>query len=123
LIIPESPPGRILQAIRDRQIEVVASWELAEELVEVLRRPRIRRYGIEERDVEDVLFLLAPFLPSVEIEPALRDPRDAPVVAAAIAGRAQAILTGDRDLLDDEELIGWLAERGIQVLTPAAFLE
>lgn len=91
--------------------------------MEVLRRPRIRRYGIGERDVEEVLFLLAPFLPAVVIEIPLRDPEDALVVAAAVQGRAQAIVTGDRDLLTDATLTAWLAERGIRALTPAALVE
>lgn len=93
------------------------------EIAEVLRRPRLRRYGIDERDVGDVLFLLAQFLPSVEMEVPLRDPDDAPVVAAAILGNAQAIVTGDHDLLEDRTVIAWPSERGIEVLTPAALME
>ena len=123
LIFPESNPGLVLQAVRDEGIEVVASWEGAEEIAEVLRRPRVRRYGIAERNVQEVLFLLASFLPSVEMTVPIRDPDDAPVVAAAVTGRAEAIVTGDRDLLEDEELRTWLADRGIALLTPAALLE
>jgi putative PIN family toxin of toxin-antitoxin system len=101
----------------------VASWELAEEIAEVLGRSEIRRYGITQRDVEDVLFLLAPLLPSVDIVSPVRDPDDAPVVSAAIHGRADAVVTGDRDLLADEELRDWFTERGIEVLTPVALLQ
>jgi predicted nucleic acid-binding protein len=53
----------------------------------------------------------------------LRDPHDAPVVSAAVHGNADAIVTGDRDLLEDEHLASWLAEGGTEVLTPAAVLE
>src|SRR5438128_465921 len=111
----------MLDAIRAGKIEAIASWQLAEEIAEVLRRPRLRRYGIEEADVRDVLFLLARSLPSVEMTIQVRDP-DAPVVEAAVAGRAEAIVTGDKDLLSDQDLRTWLAERGVQVLTPAALL-
>ena len=58
----------------------------------------------------------------MELDVAVRDPRDAPVVAAAVAGRAEAIVTGDADLLA-AGLCTWLAERGIEVLTPAELLE
>jgi predicted nucleic acid-binding protein len=70
-----------------------------------------------------VLFVLAPLLPSVEIESPVRDPGDAPVIAAAIRGRADAIVTGDADLLREQDLLAWLAERGVEVLSPAVFLE
>ena len=37
--------------------------------------------------------ILGPLLPDVDIEVEIRDPADAPVVAAAVAGRAEAIVT------------------------------
>lgn len=110
--------------MRRRAIEPVITWELAEELVAVLRRPRIRRYGIGDEDVADVLILLAPFLPSVDVdvEIPIRDPKDVPVVVAALAGRADVIITGDRDLLDARELGAWLRARGVRLVTPAEAL-
>jgi putative PIN family toxin of toxin-antitoxin system len=113
----------VLRAIRDEHLELVASWELAEELLEVLLRPKLRRYGLTEQDVEDVLVLMAPFLPTVEVKVELRGPEDALVVAAALAGGADAIVTGDRDLLEDDALRLWLSERDVEVLTPAQLLE
>jgi putative PIN family toxin of toxin-antitoxin system len=122
LILPDSVPGRVLEAIRRGAVTPVASWALASEIADVLRRPRIRRYGIVERDVEDVLLLLAPFLPGVEVEVQIRDPADAPVIAAAVAGKAEAIVSGDGDLVDDEVVRAWLLDRAIEVLTPAELL-
>jgi predicted nucleic acid-binding protein len=40
------------------------------------------------------------------------------VIAAALAGSAPVIVTGDRDLLKGEQLTEWLAERGIEVIRP-----
>ena len=122
LIAPAGPPGRILDAIAAGLVEPVASWPLAEEIVEVLRRPRIRRFGINEEDAKTVLRLLAPLLPSVEVDVETRDPDDAPVIGAAIAGRADAILTGDSGLLEDESLRVWLRERGIELLSPSQLI-
>lgn len=109
----------MLEAVRTRRLEPVASWELARELVDVLRRPSIRRYGVTEGDVEDLLAIIGPLLPDVDVSVAIRDPDDAPVVTAALAGRATAIVTGDRDILDDHALRVWLARHGADVLTPA----
>lgn len=118
LILPASPPGRVLVAIRDRRLVAIASWELAEEIVEVLRRPKLARYGLTEGDISNLLELLGPLLPRVEVDPPLRDPDDAPVVATAVAGMAEAIVTGDADLLDDTARQRWLADQDITVLTP-----
>jgi putative PIN family toxin of toxin-antitoxin system len=101
----------------------VLSWELAEELLDVLRRPKLRKYQIEEQDIEDVLQLIASDLPAVDVDTELRDAEDAPIVAAAIAGNARAIVTGDADFLDEQQLRRWLGERGVEVLTPADLLE
>ena len=100
----------------------IASWALAQEVVDVLRRPKLKPYGVTEQDVEHVLAVLAPFLPSIDIEVPTRDARDAPAIAAAIAGRAEAIVTGDRDLQDHAPLRAWLDQRGITVLTPTELL-
>jgi len=114
----------VLEAVRRRAIEPIVAWELAEELVAVLRRPRIRRYGIREQDIIDVLEVLAPFLPSVDVDVELpmRDAKDLPVVEASLVGRAEAIISGDRDLLDHSELRAGLLARGVRVMTPAEAL-
>ena len=83
----------MLELVRDGHVQAVASWGLAEEIVEVLRRPRLRRYRITERDISDVLVLLAPLLPDVDIEVEMHDPSDVPVVSAALAGAADIIVT------------------------------
>jgi uncharacterized protein len=123
LIVPESRPGDVLDAVRRGRITAVASWELADELVSVLRRPKFARYAVSEDDVEELLALLGPLLPSVDVEVEIRDPNDAPVVGAALAGGAEAIVTGDLDLLDDAALRAWLSARGVEILSPAELLD
>lgn len=122
LIRPDGPPGKVLAAVRRGRVRPVATWALSEEVAEVLRRPRIRKYGIGERDVLDALLLMAPFLPDVESGLPVRDPDDEPVLASAVAGGARVIVTGDGDLLDDRALRKLLAEKGIGVERPGEFL-
>lgn len=122
LILPSSTPGRVLEAVRDRRIDAVASWALAEEIVDVLRRPKLARYGVTEADVRVVVELLAPLLPTIEVDVPLRDPDDIPVVAAAVVGHAELIVTGDADLLDDGAVRRWLTEHDIEVVTAVEVL-
>jgi len=59
----------------------------------------------------------------VEVDVELRDPDDAPVVGAALAGAADAIVTGDRGLLEDDDLRVWLADKRIELLSVGELLE
>lgn len=52
---------------------------------------------------------------SVDVEIAIRDPHDLPILRAAIAGRADVLVTGDLDFAD--ALTG-----GVLVRTPADFV-
>jgi uncharacterized protein len=123
LIRPQGPPGRIIEAIQQERIEAVSSWELVDEVSEVLSRAKLADYQLAPDDVLDLLQTLARTLPTVDVDVDIRDPEDAPVVAAALAGRADAIVTGDADLLDDAALRKWLTERGVRLLSPRELLE
>jgi predicted nucleic acid-binding protein len=61
-------------------------------------------------------------LPNVEIDLTVRDPDDAAVISAAVAGAADAIVSGDKDLHDDDAVLAWLAARGIEALIPVQLL-
>jgi putative PIN family toxin of toxin-antitoxin system len=123
LIRPQGPPGRIIEAIQQERIEAVSSWELVDEVSEVLSRPKLAHYQLAPDDVLDLLLTLARTLPTVDVDVDTRDPEDAPVVAAAVAGRADAIVIGDADLLGDAALREWLTERGARLLSPRELLE
>ncbi|MCZ7666035.1 MAG: putative toxin-antitoxin system toxin component, PIN family [Chloroflexi bacterium] len=49
------------------------------------------------------------------IPPRCRDPKDHPVLATAIDGHADAIVSGDDDLRDDEALREAMADYGVQL--------
>jgi putative PIN family toxin of toxin-antitoxin system len=123
LVNPDGAPGQVIQAVLRGDLVIVASWALAEELAGVLSRPKLRRYEITPEEERRIMVLLAGAFPPIELDIPTRDPDDAPVVAAALVGNAEAIVTGDRDLLDDRELRSWLAERGVEVVTPAELLD
>jgi putative PIN family toxin of toxin-antitoxin system len=96
---------RLLQAIRSSPgIRIVASGPLIEELAEVLGRPgSAKRYALIGKTPAQVI---ADYLEAVElVEPAIISPRavdadDDMVLAAALAGQSDLIVSSDSDLLN-----------------------
>jgi len=102
LITKDTPPDRIYQAWRKRRFELVTSeWQL-EEFCRVSRYPKLRKYlqPIEAGNLVNGLRHQAQLLddlPDVELS---ADPDDNPLLAMAIAGEVDYLVSGDkRDVL------------------------
>ena len=96
----------ILEAWQARRFTVVVSQPLIDELNDVWQRPRLRR-RIDAGDVErllEQLYLRGEMVELTSAPPRCRDPQDHPVLATAIDGHVDAIVTGDDDLRADKEL-------------------
>lgn len=104
---PDSPSRRLLDALASGRIEAVLCDRILQELDRALERPYFvaRVTPIERRMLGAVLRAAAEMLPDPVAPPAtVRDPGDDYLVALAIGARAEAIVTGDRDLLDHDGL-------------------
>ncbi len=102
LITRDTPADRIYQAWRKQRFELVTSeWQL-EEFRRVSRYPKLRNYlqPIEAGNLVKGLrhqALLLDKLPDVELS---ADPDDNPLLAMAIAGKVDYLISGDkRDVL------------------------
>ncbi|MCL5999156.1 MAG: putative toxin-antitoxin system toxin component, PIN family [Chloroflexi bacterium] len=107
----------VLQAWQQGKFEIAISEELLSELDEVWQRPRLRE-RIIDRDARELLQQLRQrgvLVELVTIPPQCRDPRDNPVLATAIDGHAQAIVSGDADLRADDDLRRAMAEHRVQI--------
>ncbi|MGA3362620.1 MAG: putative toxin-antitoxin system toxin component, PIN family [Solirubrobacteraceae bacterium] len=119
---PKAPSVMALDAALDGRVELVTSPKLLAEVADVLGRPRLRRYlSTEEatRYVDDLAALTVRLNDPVEPHAAVcRDPRDDYLVALARSSGADAVVTGDLDLLaiDPNEL-------EIEILTPRLLVE
>jgi putative PIN family toxin of toxin-antitoxin system len=117
LLHPFSVPGRaIAKALQEGSTLVsIATWT---ELQTVLKRAKFAPYiqpGSVEPFLEDVLSVAIQIDISTPIR-ACRDPRDDKFLDVAVHGRADLIVTGDRDLLDLNPF------HGIAILTSAEYL-
>ena len=111
-------PRRLLDAIQARQLELFTSRALIAELEDALSRDKFAARLGQTRFTS--AFLLARFTqlatlitPTQVAAPALRDPKDLHVLACAMAARANAIASGDADLL----VLG--SYQAIPILSPA----
>ena len=117
LLFNDSPPGRaLIHALDTGTILVYAA--LAQELQDVLNRPRFDRYVTrEERDEFLMAFMReAELVEITETVEASRDPKDDQILELAVSGNADCIVTGDDDLLTLNPF------RGVAIITPADFL-
>ena len=118
LLSSTSHPARVVErAIEHGQF--LGSTETLRELIETLLLPKFDRYVSRQRR-EALLDRLAPIVEIVEIVQQVqvcRDPKDDKFLELAMNGRANVVVTGDDDLLSLHPF------RGIEILTPAAYLE
>ncbi|MGB3295616.1 MAG: putative toxin-antitoxin system toxin component, PIN family [Phormidesmis sp.] len=114
-------PGENLRLAYEERITSYVSPELMRELEVTLQRPKFQPQ-LKKRDhtAESLLAIAASLSQFVSITVSefddLRDPADAKIIATAIAAQAQALITGDRDLLVLQTV------QNVPMLTPAQFL-
>ena len=119
LLFPAHTLAWLRHAWQSGSIRPLASRATTEELIRVLAYPK---FALTERDREDLLDDYLPCCEAIAVPedsrvPHCRDPFDRPFLALAIAGEADALVTGDKDLLA-------LADGfGVPILTPAGFRE
>jgi len=102
LITKNTPPDLIYQAWRKKKFELITSeWQLSE-FRRVSRYPKLRKYLIPSEAgnmINGLRYqaLVLTDLPTLEVS---QDPDDNPVLAMAVAGEADFLVSGDkRDLL------------------------
>src|SRR5262245_5553859 len=117
LLVTTSTPARALDRVVTTA-QLIATTATLRELMTKLASSKFDRYVSRER--RDALLLrLAPLIEIIEVVQrvqACRDPRDDQFLEAAVNGRADVLVTGDKDLRALHPF------RGIDILTPAAYI-
>ncbi|KPF76517.1 hypothetical protein IP88_06550 [alpha proteobacterium AAP81b] len=98
-------PGRLMDAAQDSKVDLISSPALLTELWTVVSRRKfasqLSARGLTARQLYDGYARLVILVHPAEIVPVIaRDPADDEVLAAALAGQADMIVSGDEHLLD-----------------------
>ena len=98
LITKGTPPDRLYQAWIRGEIELVTSTVQMAEIADVLARPRLQKFldAVEAAAIVENMGTRAIILddpPGVNLSP---DPKDNPILAVAIAGKVELIVSGDK---------------------------
>ena len=94
--------GRVRQAWQGGLLLSLASTATVQELMRVLAYPKFR---LAQAEQDELLADYLPYVQTVRIPqllpkvPACRDAFDLPFLHLAVAGKAQVLVSGDRDLL------------------------
>jgi putative PIN family toxin of toxin-antitoxin system len=121
-VIASGHSARIVDAIRNEEFKLVTSAHLLEEFTDVISRRHIaRKYPRAAEKAEDLLDFLRAFAVVVSGTPdaiqVSADRDDDYVLACALDGDVEYIVSGDPHLLDLKSY------KGIQILTPRDFVE
>lgn len=121
VITPRGTPAKILQAWREGACDLVTSPPLLVEIKATLSLPKIaHRYRLSPEDIHHILALLAGgamlVTGTMSISAPITDPDDIPVLACAVEGQADYLVTGDGDLLRLRSY------QQVQIIRPTNFL-
>ena len=101
ILYEAGPQAKLLALARLGKFEVFLSVDIISELRSVLLRPK---FNLTEREVDSAIKELLKFckiiVPSEKLNVVKADPDDNAIIEAAVAGRAQFIVSGDKHLLD-----------------------
>ena len=122
-----TPHGSVVRLLRDparSRYELCLSEAILAETAEtLLAKSRLRRYAAyADEDVRHFIRALltqaelAPDIPAPRVVP--NDPKDDPVIAAAVTAKADYLITGDR-----AHLLPLGEHEGVRIIRPRALLE
>ncbi len=120
LIRKQGTTGDVLRALRDGRFTAIYTTDIMVEIIDVLGRAPFRaKYHIEPDDITALVNLIrlrGELAAPAQRVTACRDPKDDKFLEAALAVRADCIVSGDADLLDMTSF------EEIPILRPAEFL-
>jgi putative PIN family toxin of toxin-antitoxin system len=121
IIAPSGTPGRIYDAWKRRDIQIITSPVIISKTLEVIQRPHIQNtFSLTQADFQNLKSLLehrtllTPHL--LDLQVVKQDPEDDTIIIAAVESNADCIVSGDKHL---KELGSY---QNIPILSPLEFV-
>ncbi len=105
--------------ISAKKIQLLFSQELLDEFIQVTQRPKFKKF-FKQKDVDFLINTLDTHAELVTVTSTItecRDEKDNFLLALAVDGKAEYLLTGDKDLLELKSI------KATKIQTIAAFLD
>lgn len=122
LISPLGTSGKIIKAWEGKKMTILVTRPILKEIHEVLLRPSIKKYHhLTDSQVSDfckqidqfsILLKQSVKLPDISI-----DPKDLKFLDCALLGKAEFLVTGDKELLVLKKI------NGTTIISPSAFVD
>ena len=124
ILSPRSASAQIIRLVLDDALNLAVSRDILDEAYRVVRYPKLvrlmKKHGVTPEEVESVierLSAIAIVTPGgLTLDVIQDDPCDNKILACAVEGEADFIISGDRHLNDFKEF------RGITIVNPSTFL-
>jgi putative PIN family toxin of toxin-antitoxin system len=120
LFFPQGKPGLIWQLVEDKKIISISCDQIMDKLLEVIARSKFDKYGLSLAEKIGFGMRVRYFSSMIQISPNVAvvtdDPEDDIVLACAVQGIAQYLISGDPHLKN----LGCYGE--VQVITADDFL-
>lgn len=125
ILTPEGNPAKILKLVLEGKLNLIISPAILEEIRQVFNYPKLAKLmeknNITRQEVYDFLdkmsrvALITPGKLDIDVIP--KDPADNKIIACALEGDADFIISGDQHLTDLKIF------QSIKIIDPAAFLK
>jgi putative PIN family toxin of toxin-antitoxin system len=117
LLSPHGPPGRIVDGLIAEELRALFDDRVLDEYRDVLERPNFKFGAREFDDLLDQLVAAGDHVAAPPLSVDLPDVDDLPFLEVAVAGGADALVTGNAKHFPRP------ARSGVKVLSPSDFVE
>lgn len=125
IISPEGNSARLVRAVLTKKLSGIASGYILAEIDRAFSKKWFQvKAKANKKEIEEYLLLIrtnVEIVIPVNVLYQVRDPDDLPIIGTALAGQATHLVTGDRDILEDKQLIVWMRDHGVQITSPAKY--